>query len=107
MIVYDEQMNPLEEYDLTLGHIETHTRTVEHEAVEAVGEVSHYEVIAEYPNGGKDVKKVVDVPAVPGQEAWEEEIQYGVYIPYTAEELEQMNQPTLDDIMNALLGVGE
>lgn len=107
MIIYDEQGNVLENYDLTLGHIETHTRTVEHEAVEAVGEVSHYEVIAEYPNGGKDVKKVVDVPAVPGREAWDEEIQYGVYIPYTEEEMAQMNQPTMEDIINALLGVGE
>lgn len=107
MVIYNEQGNVLENYDLTLGHIETHTRTIEHEAVEAVGEVSHYEVIAEYPNGGKDVKKVVDVPAVPGQEAWDEEIQYGVYIPYTEEELKQMNQPTIDDIINALLGVTE
>lgn len=107
MVIYNEQGNVLENYDLTLGHIETHTRTVEHEAVEAVGEVSHYEVIATYPGGGKDVRKVVDFPGVPGREAWEEEIQYGVYIPYTAEELAQMNQPTLDDIINALLGVTE
>lgn len=110
MIIYDEQMNPLEEYDLTHGHIVTHMRTVEHEAVEAVAEVSHFEVIEEYPNGGKDVRKVIDVPAVPGKEAWTESVEYGVYIPYTSEELAEMEQqrntPTMEErlasIENAL-----
>lgn len=55
--------------------------------VDPVTEEGHYEVIAEYENGGKDVKWVVDIPgqeAVPGRT----EIQpYQIYIPYTEEEL--------------------
>ena len=32
--------------------------------------MSHYETVAEYPNGGRDVRKVIDVPGVPAQAAW-------------------------------------
>lgn len=43
-----------------------------HDAVPGVEEVGHYEVVAEYPNGGKDVEWVVDVPGVEPQDAWDE-----------------------------------
>ena len=73
--------------DLTLGYLKPETQTVYHDAVEAVEEVSHYETIAEYPNGGKDVRKVVDVPGVAAQEAYDEEVEVQRYILYTADEL--------------------
>lgn len=73
--------------DLTLGYLKSETQTVHHNAVEAVKEVSHYETIAEYPNGGKDVRKVVDVPGVAAQEAYDEEVEVQRYILYTSEEL--------------------
>lgn len=73
--------------DLTLGYLKPETQTVHHDAVEAVEEVSHYETIAEYPNGGKDVRKVVDVPGVAAQEAYDEEVEVQRYILYTADEL--------------------
>lgn len=73
--------------DLTLGYLKPETQTIYHDAVEAVEEVSHYETIAEYPNGGKDVRKVVDVPGVAAQEAYDEEVEVQRYILYTAEEL--------------------
>jgi hypothetical protein len=62
-----------------------------------VKEKFHYETIAEYPNGGKDVKKIVDVEEVKAKDAWDEEIPIQKYILYTAEELEAK----LNEIKNA------
>lgn len=73
--------------DLTKGYLKPETQTVRHDAVEAVKEVSHYETIAEYPNGGKDVRKVVDVPGVTAKDAYDEEVDVQRYILYTSEEL--------------------
>ena len=60
---------------------------VEHPAQEGVPELSHYETVAEYPNGGKDVRKVIDREGVPAQDAWTEQVPIQRYIRYTAEEL--------------------
>ena len=49
--------------------------------------MSHYETVEEYPNVGKDVQRVVDVPGVPAQAAWTEQMPVQRYIRYTAEEL--------------------
>ena len=68
-------------------------RTVHHDAVAAVQEVWHYETVREYPNGGKDVRKVIDTPGVEAAEAYDEDVPYQVYIPYTQEELDAMNVP--------------
>lgn len=87
MKIIDINGTPIENPDLTLGYLKPKTQTVHHDAVEAVEEVSHYETIAEYPNGGKDVRKVVDVPGVAAQEAYDEEVEVQRYILYTAEEL--------------------
>ena len=73
--------------DLTKGYLKPETQTVHHDAVAGVEEVSHYETLSEYPNGGKDVQKVVDVPGVEAKDAWDEEEQVRVYHLYTAEEL--------------------
>lgn len=73
--------------DLTKGYLKQETQTVHHDAVAGVEEVSHYETIAEYPNGGKDVRKVVDVPGVAAKEAYDEEVEVQRYVLYTAEEL--------------------
>lgn len=73
--------------DLTLGYLKTETQTIHHDAVAGVEEVSHYETIAEYPNGGKDVRKVVDVPGVEVKDAYDEEVEVQRYVLYTAEEL--------------------
>lgn len=87
MKIIDSTGNPIEAPDLTKGYLKQETQTVRHDAVEGVEEVSHYETIREYPNGGKDVKKVVDVKAVPAQDAYDEEVEVQRYILYTAEEL--------------------
>ena len=87
MKIIDINGNPMENPDLSLGWLEDKTQTIHHDAVAGVEEVSHYETLAEYPNGGKDVQKVVDVPGVDAKDAWDEEEQVRVYHLYTAEEL--------------------
>lgn len=87
MKIIDNNGNPIEAPDLTLGYLKPETQTVHHDAVAGVEEVSHYETIAEYPNGGKDVRKVVDVPGVAAQDAYDEEVEVQRYVLYTAEEL--------------------
>ena len=87
MKIIDENGAAIENPDLTLGYLVGGTEPVEHPAVEGVEEVSHYETVAEYPNGGKDVQRVVDVPGVPAQAAWTEQMPVQRYIRYTAEEL--------------------
>ena len=103
--IYTESMERIENPDLTLGYLRSGTRTVHHEAVEGVQEVWHYETVAEYPNGGKDVHKVVDVPDVEAKPARDEEIPIQIYVPYTQEELDRIeaerNKPTQLDRIEA------
>ena len=87
MKIIDENGAAIETPDLTLGYLVDETEPVEHPAVEGVEEVSHYETVAEYPNGGRDVRKVVDRPGVQAQEEWVEKVPIQKYIRYTAEEL--------------------
>ena len=87
MKIIDENGAAIENPDLTLGYLVDDTEPVEHPAVEGVEEVSHYETVAGYPNGGKDVQRVADVPGVPAQAAWTEQVPVQRYIRYTDEEL--------------------
>ena len=87
MKIIDINGNPIETPDLTKGYLKQETQTVHHDAVEGVEEVWHYETIAEYPNGGKDVRKVVDVPGVTVKDAYDEEVEVQRYVLYTADEL--------------------
>lgn len=72
--------------DLTKGYLKQETKTVHHDAVAGVEEVSHYEYKT-YPNGGRDRITVVDVPGVAAREAYDEEVDVQRYVLYTAEEL--------------------
>ena len=87
MKIIDSNGNPIATPDLTKGYLKQETQTVHHDAVAGVEEVSHYETIAEYPNGGKDVRKVVDVPGVTVKDAYDEEVEVQRYVLYTADEL--------------------
>lgn len=89
MKIIDENGAAIENPDLTLGYLVDDTEPVEHPAVEGVEEVSHYETVTEYPGGGRDVRKVIDVPGVPARPAWTEQLPIQRYIRYTAEELAQ------------------
>lgn len=107
MDMYDEQGNPVTDYDPAKGRLEMQKRMHHHEAVEAVEEQGHWETVAEYPEtGGRDVQWVVDAPGVEAREAWDEEETYWLYIPYTEEELAQMeadrNQSTPEERVKEL-----
>lgn len=106
MEIYGENMQPIENPDLSKGWLEPKSRTVEHAAIIGVKEVGHYKTVAEYANGGKDVAWVVDVPGVEAKEAWTEEVAYQVYHPYTQEELdkiaEEKAKPSVEQRVEAL-----
>lgn len=109
MKIIDENGAVIETPDLTQGWLRSETEAVEHPAQEGVPELSHYETVAEYPNGGKDVRKVIDREGVPAQDAWTEQVPIRRYIRYTAEELaarkeaEQAAQlPTTEERLAAL-----
>ncbi len=86
-IIDDKTGLEIQNPDLTQGWLHDETEAVEHPAQEGVPELSHYETVAEYPNGGKDVRKVIDREGVPAQDAWTEQVPIQRYILYTAEEL--------------------
>lgn len=106
MEIYSENMEPIESPDMMLGYLTEDVRIVHHEAVSAVQEVWHYEVIAQYPNGGKEVERVVDVAGVEAREAWDERIPIWIYHPYTQAQIEAMkgkeNQMTPEERIAAL-----
>lgn len=108
-IIDDKTGLEIQNPDLTQGWLHDETEAVEHPAQEGVPELSHYETVAEYPNGGKDVRKVIDREGVPAQDAWTEQVPIQRYIRYTAEELaarkeaEQAAQlPTTEERLAAL-----
>ena len=87
MKILDETGAVVENPDLTLGYLTTSTEEITHPAVEGVEGQWHWETVTEYPNGGRDVRKVIDVPGVPAQAAWTEQMPVQRYIRYTEEEL--------------------
>lgn len=88
MKIIDKYGKEMKSIDHSKGRFEREKIFIaHHEAVEAVEEKWHYEVVAEYPNGGQDFEKVIDVPGVEAAEAWDEYEEVMRYIPYTEEEL--------------------
>lgn len=109
MKIIDENGAALENPDLTLGWLRDETEAMKHPAQAGVPELSHYETVAEYPNGGKDVRKIIDREGIPARDAWTEQVPIQRYILYTAEELaarkkaEQAAQlPTTEERLAAL-----
>ena len=102
MKIYDVNDMEIEAPDLSKGYLTEERRLVaHHEAVEAVAEVGHYEVVAEYPNGGKDVAWVIDTPGAAPREAWDEYETVQIFHPYTAEEMAEKDAPTQLDRIEA------
>ena len=87
MKIIDETGAVVENPDLTLGYLTDDTEEVIHPAVDGVEEQWHWETVTEYPNGGRDVQKVVDRPGVQAQEEWVEQVPIQKYIRYTADQL--------------------
>lgn len=88
MRIFDESKTvELTEYDLEKGYLKSDAIETEIPEQSAVEEVFHYETVREYPNGGKDVEKVIDVEGKPYVPAHVEREDIQVYIPYTDAEL--------------------
>ena len=87
MKILDETGAVVENPDLTLGYLADDTEEITHPAVEGVEEQWHWETVTEYPNGGRDVQKIMDRPGITAQEEWVEKVPIQKYIRYTAEEL--------------------
>ena len=106
MEIYNEQMQRMEKPDMALGWLENSVRVIRHAAIKGIEEKWHYEIAAQYPNGGKDLRKVVDIPGVEAKEAWDEEVPIVIYHPFTEEELakqeEERNRPTMQARMERM-----
>lgn len=88
------------EPDLEAGYLVEDVEVTHHDAVEGTAPQWHRET-AKLPDGslaiyyrdgkeiGQDMVKVIDVPGVDPQPAWDEEVPVMRYIRYTAEELAQ------------------
>lgn len=83
-----EKTTELKEFDTTKGRLIPETLTVHVEAKEYVPEKFHYKTVKVYPNGGKDVERVIDVPGVEEVFEHDETEDIFVYVPYTDDELE-------------------
>ncbi len=95
-IFNEDKTMELLEYDLTRGYLkEDKLLIARHEAVEGRDEAGHYETVAEYENGGRDVAWVVDTPAVDACEAYDEYEDIQIYVEYTAPELAQIETAEL------------
>lgn len=104
MEIYNEKMERIEAPDLELGWLEETVRLVHHAGVEAIEERWHYETTAEYPNGGRDLRRVIDAPGIQAKPAWEEEIPIQIYHAYTAAELEEKRQEAAKPTLEARMG---
>lgn len=80
----------LTEYDLEKGYLKSDVLMTEIPEQQAVDEVFHYEVEKEFPNGGRNMKKVIDVKGKPYIPAHTETADILVYIPYTEAELTRL-----------------
>lgn len=88
------------EPDLEAGYLVEDVEVIHHDAVEGTAPQWHRET-AKLPDGtpaiyyrdgveiGRDTVKVIDVPGVDPQPAWDEEVPVMRYIRYTAEDLAQ------------------
>ena len=91
------------EPDLEAGYLVEDVEVVHQDAVEGTAPQWHRET-AKLPDGslaiyyrdgkeiGRDMVKVIDVPGVDPQPAWDEEVPVMRYIRYTAEELAQRKE---------------
>ena len=92
MRILDTSNNELQEKELDFakGYLKPDKYFVKrHDAIEAVEEKFHWKVVAEYPNGGKDVEKIIDVPAVEAKEAYDEYEDIYRFVKFTTAQLNQ------------------
>lgn len=77
VLAFDETWNMIEDPDTDKGEITYESVAVECRYVIDQEEQGHYEVIHEYPNGGKDVEWKVDTPEVGGWKHYRDGSEWG------------------------------
>lgn len=100
-MIIDENGNEITNPDLSLGYLVPDEMTVEVPAVEGSPAVYREEVIWENANG-KLVKRVKETPAVAARPAYTKTIRVHKYVPYTEEELAEMEAQREQDEQAAL-----
>lgn len=98
MRIIDQDGNPVESPDLDVGRLESESRPVVFRYEVTQHEQGHYETVAEYPNGGKEVEWVVGVPEVGRWVAYDEngaEVETDIEIPDDAPH--EIEIPALDE----------
>lgn len=119
MTTLNESLTAIVDPDFNLGTIDKVIKNVTYEWIVDQPEQSHIEIVAEYENGGKDIRCVIDSPEVghwivmtdDGKEIpigyevpndWPKEapiyktVELNVYRPYTDKELAEIEQAKLD-----------
>ena len=98
MRIFDEtKTKEITNPDLEKGYLRPDKLLIaHHEAQKEVQEQKHLRLLNSYPNGGKEYIEVIDVPYQPAKEAWDEYEDIQVYIPYTEEELAQIENSKLN-----------
>lgn len=103
MRILDNKENVITRPDFKKGRLIPERRVVKvHEKVNGVPEEGHWETVAVYPNGGKEVKWVIDVEVVEAKEAWTEYENVLRYIEYTNDELDERNQLPIEKRLDAI-----
>lgn len=88
MRIVDKEGNTIENPDYSKGYlIEDSIIVKRHDSVSELKESGHYETIKTYPNGGKDVRYVIDTPGRSAQAPWNEYEEVLRYVEYTESEL--------------------
>lgn len=103
MRILDELDNELNtnELDFSKGYLKEEKIFIKHhDAISAVEEQGHYEIIKEYPNGGKDAEWVIDVPKVEAEEAYDEYEDIQRFIKFTQKELNSFKIEELKQKLN-------
>ena len=86
-----DKTKELFKYDLDKGYLVDDELVINHIEVKGQEEEGHYETIAEYENGGKDVAWIIDKPYIEHEDAWKEVIPIKVYIEYSENEIKKQN----------------
>lgn len=106
MTILDVQGNEVLNPDLEKGYLKEDKLVIHHDEQAETPEQSHLETLQEYPNGGKEVERVIDISFIPAKKAYDEEILIQRYVPYTYEELLEMKKqetiPSLEERICAI-----
>lgn len=87
-----EILGDLDTFNSTAGRLVDDTIDVTFPGRPKIKRVTHFEIIKVYENGGKDVVEVVDVEGQEEEETHVEKTPIKIFIPYTEEEIEEIER---------------